>query len=450
MRLDSFTGTALLALAPTCLAETLPPSRILHVDIPCQLFNGQYPGPVISANWGDTVSVTLKNSLQNNGTGIHWHGIRQLNTCPQDGVGGITECPLAPGDSKTYTFHATQHGTTWYHSHFSSQYGTGAFGPIVINGLASANYDYDLGSYVIIDYYYESGWVVQDQAHANLQAASPPPPADTILINGTNKDANGNGAYNQVLGLEKGKKYRLRLINTSSDNNIRVSLDNHPFTVITSDLVPIKPYTATSTAGNYWFRANIVTACGSSNNGAGLSVFSYQGAASGDPTSTGYTLPTDCNDETNLIPWVSNTVNATASLNEVGSLDINIALPGTSTNGGNMVVWSVNLTAIDVAWDMPTMQYVKDGNTSYPTACNMIEIPYEGTWSYWIIQEPAGSIVPIPHPIHLHGHDFYVLGTGDGILDINSSPSTLTYTNPPTRHSAPARRRLARHRLPGR
>lgn len=41
-----------------------------------------------------------------------------------------------------------------YHSHFSSQYGNGVLGPIVINGPASANYDIDLGPLMISDWYY--------------------------------------------------------------------------------------------------------------------------------------------------------------------------------------------------------------------------------------------------------------------------------------------------------
>lgn len=83
--------------------------------------NGQYPGPLVECNWGDTIEVSVTNGLQYNGTGIHWHGFRQEGTCEMDGVPGVTECPLAPGDSKTYRFKATSYGTTWYHSHFSTQ-----------------------------------------------------------------------------------------------------------------------------------------------------------------------------------------------------------------------------------------------------------------------------------------------------------------------------------------
>lgn len=76
--------------------------------------NDQYPGPVIEADWGDTLEITVINRLENNGTSIHWHGLRQLNSCNMDGTNGVTECPIAPGQTKVYTFVATEHGTTWY------------------------------------------------------------------------------------------------------------------------------------------------------------------------------------------------------------------------------------------------------------------------------------------------------------------------------------------------
>ncbi|KAF2178348.1 multicopper oxidase [Zopfia rhizophila CBS 207.26] len=423
-----------------------------HGERVCLLFNNQFPGPVITANWGDRLSITVKNSMQANGTGVHWHGIRQLNTVTEDGVGGITECPLAPGDTKTYNFQASQFGTTWYHSHWSSQYGDGAFGALVINGPASANYDFDLGPYVLNDFYYPTAFQLGAIAHQNLQSGRPPPPADNIIINGTNKNAAGGGAYGRVK-LQKGKKYRLRLINASTDNSIRVSLDNHPFNVISSDLIPIKPYvmnwvllvvgqrydviiTANQTADNYWFRAEVVNACASANNFYGRSTFRYEGASNSDPTTSAATTPVGCADESRLVPWVPNQVSSEQFLQQVGNLQVNLAREQVTTNGQNIVVWAVNLTAINVDWDMPTLEYIKQGNTSYPRTFNLIEFPVENTWSYWIIQETPGTPVPIPHPIHLHGHDFYVLGAGTGIFDINNTPSTLKYNNPPRRDTA--------------
>lgn len=48
-----------------------------------------------------------------------------------DGVNGITQCPIAPGDSFTYNWTALQYGSSWYHSHYSVQYADGALGPLV-------------------------------------------------------------------------------------------------------------------------------------------------------------------------------------------------------------------------------------------------------------------------------------------------------------------------------
>ena len=105
------------------------------------LINGQTPGPLIEANWGDTIEITVTNSLQNNGTEIHWHGLWQRGTNSMDGVPGITSCALAPGQSRVYKFQVCQYGSSWYHSHWLTQYGDGLQGPIVIHGPASANYD---------------------------------------------------------------------------------------------------------------------------------------------------------------------------------------------------------------------------------------------------------------------------------------------------------------------
>lgn len=99
------------------------------VDLPVQLFNNSFPGPRLQACWGDKLSITIKNTLKGNhtaenpgnGTSIHWHGFRQLNTGHMDGVNAVTQCPIAPGEQFTYVFNATQYGTSWYHSHYSLQ-----------------------------------------------------------------------------------------------------------------------------------------------------------------------------------------------------------------------------------------------------------------------------------------------------------------------------------------
>ena len=116
--------------------------------------NGTIPGPTLFADWGDTVVVHVTNKLETsqNGTSVHWHGIRQNGTNDQDGVSSITQCPTAPGSSVTYTWRATQYGSTWYHSHFALQAWQGILGGVIINGPATADYDEDLGMLFLNDW----------------------------------------------------------------------------------------------------------------------------------------------------------------------------------------------------------------------------------------------------------------------------------------------------------
>lgn len=44
---------------------------------------------------------------------MHWHGLHLWNNNINDGVSGVTECPIPPGASKKYTFMATQYGSSW-------------------------------------------------------------------------------------------------------------------------------------------------------------------------------------------------------------------------------------------------------------------------------------------------------------------------------------------------
>lgn len=407
--------------------------------------NGQYPGPTLYANWGDTLVVTVVNNLQDNGTSMHWHGIRQMNSGNMDGTNGVTECPIPPGSSKTYTFLLTQFGTSWYHSHYSAQYGDGVVGPIVIAGPATSNYDVDLGAMPINDWYYQTAF-----QNAILSSISGPPIADNALINGTMLNPSGTGgAYNKVT-LTSGKKYRLRLINTSVDNHFRVSLDNHNLTVIQTDFVPTQPYVAewifigigqrydviidaNQAVDNYWFRAEVMTACGSNNNNGNImSIFSYAGAADANPTSTGTTAPQNCNDESGLIPYVVKNVDSTNFLSEYETLDVLLDF-GIASNGQSVAQWNVNGSVIDVDWEDPTLKYVEDGNTTFATDLNLIQLPEANKLHFWIIQAIAGNVATVPHPIHLHGHDFYLLGSGTGNF---SDPSSLQYSNPPRRDVA--------------
>lgn len=199
--------------------------------------NGTIPGPTLFADWGDTVVVHVTNKLStsNNGTSIHFHGIRQRFTNQNDGVVSITQCPLAVGETETYTWRAEQYGTTWYHSHFALQAWEGIFGGIVINGPATANYDVDLGHVFLNDWSHTT----VDQQAITSKSNRLPPFQDNGLINGTNLRPDGTGRLN--ISFTATTSYRLRLVNGALDSHFKFSIDSHQLTVIAVDLVPVQP-----------------------------------------------------------------------------------------------------------------------------------------------------------------------------------------------------------------
>jgi FtsP/CotA-like multicopper oxidase with cupredoxin domain len=411
------------------------------------LINGQYPGPVIIANWGDYLQINVYNDMKDNGTGFHWHGLRQFNSNDQDGANGVTECPIPPGTMKSYAFQLSQYGTTWYHSHFSAQYGNGVFGSIQINGPASANYDVDLGPYVINDYYYETADNLARRAE--LVKNGPPPPSDNIIFNGSAKNPDGVRGNYQVTTLQPGKKHLVRIINTSVENTMTVNLQGHTFTVIATDLVPITPVTknslflgigqrydviieANQPVGNYWFNATLGGGglCGTSNAKFPAAIFRYSGAPASNPTSQG-SPPANpgCVDDTGFTPIVARTAPQSQFNVQNGILDVVLDTPTVGTD--TVFRWKVNGSSINVQWEKPILEYISQNNNSYPAQANIISIPQANAWTWWVVENTGF----LPHPIHLHGHDFLLLGTGTGTFD-PSNLSGLHFNNPTRRDVA--------------
>jgi FtsP/CotA-like multicopper oxidase with cupredoxin domain len=135
-------GTSVAALTgpsgPADVAVTLTARR----DGNRYTLNGQTPGPVIHASRGQLVQVTLVNANVPDGVTLHWHGVDVPNA--EDGVAGVTQDAVRPGQSFVYRFVAQDAGTYWYHSHQVSheQVRDGLFGALVVSGDAvSADVD---------------------------------------------------------------------------------------------------------------------------------------------------------------------------------------------------------------------------------------------------------------------------------------------------------------------
>ncbi|PQE11037.1 putative Laccase-2 protein [Rutstroemia sp. NJR-2017a BVV2] len=412
-------------------------------------FNGTVPGPAIVADWGDNLIIHVTNNLEHNGTSIHWHGIRQLGSLEYDGVPGVTQCPIAPGDSLTYKFQATQYGTTWYHSHFTLQYGDGLLGPLVIHGPATANYDVDVGTIFLQDWAHES--VFQRWDTARLGA---PPSLQSNLINGTNvfnctgsTDANCVGGGKKFeLEFVSGTKYLLRLINVAVDGHFEFAIDGHKLTVVATDLVPIVPYEtdtllisigqrydviveANQPSGDYWLRGNWGTACSTNDNAANMTgIVRYDSSSTADPTSTPSTVRGTCADEpvASLVPHLKL---------DVGNYSI--VEEGLSFAFTNYFTWTINGSSLLLDWANPTTLKIFNNETVFPTPYNVVALEPDAAnddWVVYVIEDNTGF--GLNHPIHLHGHDFWVIAQEQDVFDPVTSPSKFNLVNAPRRDVA--------------
>ncbi|KAM7189733.1 laccase-2 [Rhypophila sp. PSN 637] len=426
----------------------------------CMTFNGTIPGPTLFADWGDTIVIHVTNNMETNGTAIHWHGLRQSSSVLYDGVPGVTQCPIAPGTSLTYRFRVTQYGSTWYHSHFSLQYSEGLFGGMIFNGPATADYDEDLGVLFLQDWSHTESFTLWNTAKLGA-----PPSLETGLVNGTNTwdcttqdpgnpSCTSGGSKKEII-FTPGTKYRVRLVNVAIDGKFQFSIDGHSLTVIANDLVPIVPFTtdsleitigqrydviveANATPGDYWLRAGWIQTCSMNNNPANMTaIIRYDASSTSNPTSTSTVTPsTNCLDEpaANLVPHLSLDVTNPTS---------NITREDLSFVFDSYFKWTINTSSLLLDWAHPTLENILDGTSIFPTEYNVVQVqPTTGTsngsipeWAVLVIQDVSN--IGLAHPIHLHGHDFWILSqTPAAQFDPATSPGSFDLTNPPRRDVA--------------
>ena len=174
---------------------------------PAYAFNGVIPGPVLRVDEGDKVRIVVKNDLPFD-TGVHWHGMVLPND--QDGVPGITQPTIMPGETYTYEFTAVATGTHWYHTHSSGRHiGKGLYGMLEVvpkKGDFKADHDY------------------------------------RIMIGDTDLGFTFNGkSYpaTPTLKAEVGETVRIRVVDTG-DQVHAIHLHGTPFEVVAQDGIPIK------------------------------------------------------------------------------------------------------------------------------------------------------------------------------------------------------------------
>lgn len=216
-------------------------------------YNGRIPGPEIRLKEGEIVRVILKNNLPEDTT-IHWHGLPVPNK--MDGVPNVTQKTVKPGEIFIYEFEATPPGTYIYHSHAYYQLDRGLYGSLIVEPRREeGSYDRDY-SLVLED------WVQIDGAGPEASKAGRIRPAIGMGMMARGMMGRGyrsgeplqepvydvytiNGKVFKALQpfkVKKGDKVRMRIINPSSSTLYTLRIAGHSFKITHTDGRPVLPF----------------------------------------------------------------------------------------------------------------------------------------------------------------------------------------------------------------
>jgi suppressor of ftsI len=187
-------------------------------------FNGQHPGPLLVVSRAATVTVRFRNDLPLP-SAVHWHGLRLDNR--SDGVPGLTQDPVPPGGSFTYTLTFPDAGVYWYHPHVREdlQQDLGLYGNIFVRPRARP--PVDAQEFLILDDLLvgEEGlvpWGGEGPTHAAMGRFG-----NTFLVNGE-PEWRGRARRGEVV--------RYYLTNASNTRTFNLSFAGARMKLIGSDL----------------------------------------------------------------------------------------------------------------------------------------------------------------------------------------------------------------------
>lgn len=207
--------------------------------------NGMFPGPTVYAQEGDTVIVKVTNQVSYNVT-LHWHGVKQQRSCWADGPRYITQCPIQTGQTYTYTFTLIgQRGTLWWHAHIEWLRAT-VNGAMVIYPKTGVPYPFQFPTeeHVLILGEWWGSTNVATVEKALIASGGGPPISDAYLINGHPGPTYNCSAQDVwTMPVVKGKTYLMRVINAALNIEHFFGVAKHKITVVAVDAEYTKPHT---------------------------------------------------------------------------------------------------------------------------------------------------------------------------------------------------------------
>ncbi|XP_062608275.1 uncharacterized protein LOC134270113 [Saccostrea cucullata] len=454
-------------------AEPVPLSEIVTADgweskRLIVVANRTLPGPDIIVYEGQTVIIRVTNHLHSDSITIHWHGLPQEGTPYMDGVPFVSQCPIEAGQTFTYKFKAHPAGTFWYHSHSGAQRIEGLLGAFVIrkkepnplpehilqimewNHDWDANKGYQLMTYGIIEN--RTKYTPSQSLDGSFFSLFK---ADAGLINGRGRYYSDldktihNEAPLEVFSVTQGSTYRFRVIGVGALFPFRVSVDDHVITIIESDGYPVQPKTvesfvinpgerfdfileANQTIDNYWIRGKTLERIPRTT--VAEAILRYDGAPVEEPktnrklcTAGDKCFVLNCpftyfpqNEHTECIRF--DTLRSTATDDpappfvegKFKEYFLNYAFPGTdrfpgSVNGRSLVAPTVS----GISQPKEITRSCDEAGCGEQKLCSCsysLDLDHGDTIQMVLLNMGVGR--GWAHPVHMHGHSFYVLKMG--------------------------------------
>jgi FtsP/CotA-like multicopper oxidase with cupredoxin domain len=433
---------------------------------PILSIGGQFPGPMIECNEGDTLVIDVDNQSAN-ATSLHFHGIFQNGTNFMDGTTGVTQCPIAPKQKFRYEFTITgQSGTYYYHGHQAAQLIDGLYGPIVVHSkdekkLQKISYATDR-VVMLQDYYHDlsSGLLIESLKPGSESSPIP----NGALINGLNRRdcstvphrvCDNSTTVLPAFDLTPNANHRLRFINAGAFAWFQVSMDERKLAVTEVDgtdilpahetslmISPAQRYSVILTADqknpdSFWLRARMVAHCWKDPKlpGPGLdevkAIIRYTSDRASSPKSMAEptTQPTNqgfavqCKDMNTSSyvpasleppPLVADHSYYIRSNLEIGDWRLERGFFNTSTFRPNLQQPTLHRT-------VEGLTKPNESFTSMSTKDGVNAVAYDLKHDF-VIQHSGIKVVDLVienfdegnHPMHLHGHKFWVLAQGHG------------------------------------
>jgi len=201
------------------------PTRVMH-------YNQSIPGPLLRIPQGRESVIRFRNQLDEPST-VHWHGMRIDNA--MDGVPGMTQAPVAPGEEFEYRLTPPDAGTYWYHSHLRSwfQQDMGLAGVLIVDEAEPPRVDRDL-VLAIDDWRFDEAMQMDTASFGSMH--------DWAHGGRLGNYLTANGKPEETFAVASGERVRLRLVNTANARIMNLLLEEPQLSIVALDGQPVAPH----------------------------------------------------------------------------------------------------------------------------------------------------------------------------------------------------------------